>query len=198
MSCTVEVLESFVLQNGTLTIGGDLEVGGELSLGGVRLTAAALSTLLANAAPVPPPSSPPPSPPSPPSPPPAYCAANDVAGFYNDAPSSYKYATIDGISYASTTAACQSGAYNLPTSWELAPPDSDGIRMATVGGWGTNLLVYSNGDAYRTSNFGNSWHPPGSLNSDDKLTTSTLNGADAYGCSQCDCRVLIRVSALNC
>ena len=30
MTCTVEVLESFVLKNGTLTLGGDLEVGGNV------------------------------------------------------------------------------------------------------------------------------------------------------------------------
>ena len=42
--------------NGTLKVGGSLEVGGELLLGGVRLTAAALSALLANAGPLPPPS----------------------------------------------------------------------------------------------------------------------------------------------
>ena len=88
MRTTVEVRELFAVRNGTMLLGGDLEVGGaisavgngtlkvggslevggELLLGGVRLTAAALSALLANAAPLPPPSSPPSSPPPPSSP----------------------------------------------------------------------------------------------------------------------------------
>ena len=37
MTCTVEVLESFVLQNGTLTLGGDLEVGGNVRAAGFAM-----------------------------------------------------------------------------------------------------------------------------------------------------------------
>eukprot|EP00964_Phaeocystis_antarctica_P001233 scaffold654_cov34-Phaeocystis_antarctica.AAC.1 len=73
--------------------------------------------------PPPPPSSPPPSPPSPP-------PCDVVAGFYNDASSGYRYARMDGTSYDSTVAVCQLAYYNLPTGWELAPADSDGIRIA--------------------------------------------------------------------
>ena len=117
-----------------------------------------------------------------------------VNGLYDDAQSGYKYATLDGTSYSSSSTACQSGAYNLPTGWELAPADSDGIRMATVGGWGTSVLVYSDGQTYRTTN----WAPAGTQWTSGKLTTSTLNGAPAYGVSICSLRVLIRVSTLNC
>ena len=37
MTCTVEVLESFVLQNGTLTLGGDLEIGGNVRAAGFAM-----------------------------------------------------------------------------------------------------------------------------------------------------------------
>ena len=128
--------------------------------------------------------------------------AGDVSGQYVDTPSGYKYATIDGTSYSLASSACQkpacqngrqgvsypcqSGAYNLPTGWELAPPDSDGIRIANVGGWGTHVVVYSTGAAYKTSNYGTGLWNPG------MLTTSTLNGAPAYGVGSCSLRVLIR------
>jgi len=37
MTCTVEVIESFVLQNGTLKLGGDLEVGGNVRAAGFAM-----------------------------------------------------------------------------------------------------------------------------------------------------------------
>jgi len=115
-------------------------------------------------------------------------------GFYSDASSGYNYATIDGTSYSSASPACQSGYYNMPIGWELAPPDSNGIRMATEFRWGTNLLVYSNGASYWTTGSGR-----GQLYASGRnfLTTSTLNGAPAYGVSACHFRVLIR-APLSC
>ena len=124
-----------------------------------------------------------------------HCGADDVNGFYNDAQSSHKYATIDGTSYSSTAVGCQSGSYNLPSGWELAPSDADGIRMSTIGGWGTRHLDYSDGKAYRTTYYGTS---AGTQWGSGHLTNSTLNGAPAYGVDICDMRVLIRVSTLNC
>ena len=38
-----------------------------------------------------------------------------VSGFYNDASSGYKYATINGWAYSSTVVGCQRAYYNLPT-----------------------------------------------------------------------------------
>ena len=114
------------------------------------------------------------------------CNGFDVGGSYSDASSGYKYATIDGTSYSSTSIACQSGAYSLPTGWEVAPADSDGIRMARVGGWGCHVVVYSNGDAYGTSNYNEGLWNSG------MLVTSTLNGAPAYGVGSCSLRALIR------
>ena len=115
-------------------------------------------------------------------------------GWWSDAQSGYKYATIDGTPHSSTSGGC-SVALNLPTGWELAPSDSDGIRMATVGVWGTYCLVYSDGEAYYTTYWSSQ---KGSSCGSGRLTTSTLNGAAAYGVSECDgvyrMRVLIRVS----
>ena len=60
--------------------------------------------------------------------------------------------------------------------------------MASVGGWGTHVVVYSNGDAYRTTNYA----PAGLLWNSGMLVTSTLNGAPAYGVGSCSLRALIR------
>merc|ERR1711935_706629 len=99
-------------------------------------------------------------------------------------------------SSANNGGGCQSGYYNMPIGWELAPPDSNGIRMATDFGWGTNLLVYSNGASYGTRIWGGA---TGKLYASGRniLTTSTLNGAPAYGVNACHFRVLIRAS-LSC
>ena len=99
---------------------------------------------------------------------------------------------MDGTFYYSNALACQTDYYNLPTGWELAPPDSDGIRIAKVGKWGTEVVVYSNGDAYWTANSYN-----GGQFGASKLMTSTRNGAPAYKPEGCRLRVLIRAS-LSC
>ena len=100
---------------------------------------------------------------------------------------------MDGTSYSSTVIRCQRAYYNLPTGWELAPADSDGIRIAGVGGWGANVVVYSNGAGYWTT-----IHPPlGLWKASGKLLTSTLNGAPAYKPNGCYLAVLIRAS-LSC
>ena len=59
-----------------------------------------------------------------------------------------------------------------------------------MGGWGTHVVVYSNGDAYGTANYGAGRFSPDT----NWLTTSTLNGAPAYGALGCSLRVLIRAS----
>ena len=101
---------------------------------------------------------------------------------------------MDGTSYSQGSPySCQNQYYNLPSGWELAPPDSDGVRIATVGGWGTQVVVYSGGTAYGTSNYN-----PG-LFSGSWLDTSTLNGAPAYKPLGCNLRVLMRApSACAC
>jgi hypothetical protein len=119
------------------------------------------------------------------------CDAAVVNGFYYDAQSGHKYATIDGTLYSSTSRGCQSGNYNLPTGWEVAPADADGIRMSTIGGWGSDCLVYSNGDSYRTPVGGSAGTSCGS----GLLTTTT---GPAYGVGGCSRRVLIRVSVYRC
>ena len=82
----VTVLTDPLQVSGTVKVGGSLEVGGELLLGGVRLSAAALSALLLNAGPLPPPA-PPPAPPSPPMPPLIVSSINEFP--QNRYPSSY-------------------------------------------------------------------------------------------------------------
>merc|ERR1712085_128967 len=101
-------------------------------------------------------------------------ACDAVSGFYSDASSGYKYATMDGTSYDSTSWGCQSAYLNLPTGWELAPFDSDGIRIAKVGKWGASVMVYSNGKSYWTAASSGLFFRIG------MLSTSTLNGAPAY------------------
>ena len=150
-----------------------------------------------------PPPSPPPSPgfPPPAAPPPAgVCDAAVVNGFYYDAQSGHKYATIDGTSYSSTTVGCTSSTasgytsggkyyHSLPTGWEVAPADADGIRMSTIAGWGTHILVYSDGTGYGTT-----LYSPGNYYASDRLLTS----GGGYSVNGCSLRVLIRVSNLNC
>jgi len=118
-------------------------------------------------------------------------ACDAVSGFYSDASSGYKYATMDGTSYDSTSWGCQSAYLNLPTGWELAPYDSDGIRIAKVGKWGASVMVYSNGKSYWTGSASNRFYNSG------MLLTRTLNGAPAYKPNVCNGRVLIRTS-LSC
>ena len=101
---------------------------------------------------------------------------------------------MDGKPYSSTVASCQRAYYNLPTGWELAPADSDGIRIATVGAWGTHILVYSNGNAYLAKYYGAN---AGRYSSSGQLLTSTLNGAPAYKPRACHYAVLIR-APLSC
>eukprot|EP00964_Phaeocystis_antarctica_P068485 scaffold41479_cov58-Phaeocystis_antarctica.AAC.1 len=101
---------------------------------------------------------------------------------------------MDGKPYDSTVLSCQTTYYNLPTGWELAPADSDGIRIAGVGVWGASVVVYSNGYGHLTKDYGasagNSWRS-------GLLSTSTLNGAPAYKPNLCNLAVLIR-APLSC
>ena len=118
--------------------------------------------------------------------------ADDAPGQYDDASSGYKYATLDGTSYSSEDIGCQGAAYNLPSGWELAPDDADGMRMTGVGGWGTHVVVFEDGDGYWTTTATTMGRTAGTLFGASKLTTSTRNGAPAYGVSICSLRVLIR------
>ena len=95
---------------------------------------------------------------------------------------------MTGTSYSTTSPyGCPSQFLNLPSGWELAPPDSDGIRIARVGGWGTHVVVYSTGAAYGTSNYGAGVFGAGT----NWLQT---NGAvpPAYKVIGCSLRVLMR------
>ena len=122
-------------------------------------------------------------------------ACDAVSGFYSDASSGYKYATMDRTSYSSRSFGCQRAYLNLPTGWELVPADSDGIRIGTGFPWGTHLVVFSNGDAYRTTLFGGASNK--NRGGSNILRTSTLNGAPAYKPGNCHYTVLIRAS-LSC
>merc|ERR1712021_197980 len=85
---------------------------------------------------------------------------------------------------------------NLPTGWELAPADGDGIRIGTGLAWGTHVVVFSNGESYRTYNFGGASNK-NRYTATNYLATSTLNGAPAYKPNGCHLRILIRAS-LSC
>merc|ERR1712194_417343 len=113
--------------------------------------------------------------------------SDDVPGFYSDASNGYKYATMDGTSYSLTSNGCQTAYLNLPTGWELAPADGDGIRIGTGLAWGTHVVVFSNGESYRTYNFGGASNK-NRYTATNYLATSTLNGAPAYKPNGCHLR----------
>jgi hypothetical protein len=108
----------------------------------------------------------------------------------------YDYAALDGWSpFDSSNEGCQSSFLPLPVGWSIAPNSADSIAVIAGYGWGTDLMVLTDGSQYYTLNNRFAGHAGQWQCCAEGLTAlgQQINGGvTVYAVNACARRILIR------